>query len=267
MGHQRLGEIPKSKKWSAVVTAVSGGKGSGGGTGNLAEEVVNIADLTLEAADSGLQRAVDDKGLRFTFFMLTQIVLAARHEDWRSQLAKLGITLTNESSLFELTAEVQNVIDDHLAVDGRPTDISEIAQQAAGEALAELAGTNAKTLFGSGSDELRDAIRKLSTRAGFAKLGQRFFGGFMTRFLNFYLCRVTAHQTGGSRISQVGSLTKFNESLAQHCQQSAQIVKDFCGEWYSKTEFQKGIDLENSSGFMAVALKKLQSELRRQRQE
>jgi hypothetical protein len=42
-------------------------------------------------------------------------------------------------------------------------------------------------------------------------------------------------------------------------------VHDFCGEWYSKTEFREGIDLDNTSRFMAVALKKLQDELKRQR--
>jgi hypothetical protein len=48
--------------------------------------------------------------------------------------------------------------------------------------------------------------------------------------------------------------------------ESARIVHDFCGEWFSKTEFQKGIDLDNTSNFMAVTLKKLQAELNRQRE-
>jgi hypothetical protein len=43
-------------------------------------------------------------------------------------------------------------------------------------------------------------------------------------------------------------------------------VHDFCGEWYSKTEFKTGIDLANSSRFVAVAMKKLQAELVKQRE-
>ena len=46
---------------------------------------------------------------------------------------------------------------------------------------------------------------------------------------------------------------------------AARIVHDFCGEWYSKTEFREGIDLENTSRFLAVALRKLQAELGKQR--
>lgn len=266
MGHQRLGDIPKSRKWTAVIAAITGEDTRAGGSGSLSQGVLEIADLTLDAAQVGLQRAIDDPGLRFTFYLLTQIVLAARELDWRQRLGNLGIHLSEDSSLFDFTIEVQDAIDRYLARQGPPTDLSEMAQQAAGQAVAELAGPNAATLFGSGPAELQDALRKLSTKAGFARLGQRFFGCFMSRFLNFYLSRVTAGQVSGLRLAQLGELSHFNVALEHHCDQSARIVQDFCGDWYSKTEFQHGIDLQNTSGFMAVALKKLQAELQKQRE-
>ena len=87
----------------------------------------------------------------------------------------------------------------------------------------------------------------------------------MARFLNFYLSRATAAQVGGSKFQSISDVSKFNSLLERHCEQTARIVRDFCAEWYSKTEYQQGIDLENTSRFMAVAVKKLQSELERQR--
>jgi hypothetical protein len=266
MGHQRLGDIPKSKKWSSVVEAVVGEGVPAGAPGSLVQAVSDVADLTIDATGAGLHRAIDDPGLRFTFYLLTQIVLAAREPDWQKRLGDLGIRLSADSTLFDFTAEFQDAVDRYLASHGPPTDVSEMAQQAAGQAVTQLAGPNAKTLFGSGAAELQDALHKLSTKAGFARLGQRFFGCFMSRFFNFYLSRLTAGQVGGPRLGQVGELTHFNELLEQHCNQSARIVHDFCGEWYSKTEFQHGIDLENTSRFMAVALKKLQGELEKQRE-
>lgn len=263
MGHQRLGEIPKSRKWSAVIMAV--GAQSTEDTA-LSHDITKIADLTLDAAEAGLKRAISDTGLQFTFYLLTQVVLAARERDWRQRLAKLGIHLTENSSLFDFTAELQELVDHYVASHGFPTDISEMAQQAAGEAVSELAGPDATTLFGSGPAELQASLRKLSTKTGFANLGQRFFSRFMSRFLNFYLSRVSAGQLGTPRVTQVGELSRFNEVLEYHCDQSARIVHGFCGEWYSKTEFQHGIDLENTSRFMAVALKKLQDELEKQRE-
>ena len=141
-----------------------------------------------------------------------------------------------------------------------------MAQQAAGQALSELAGPAAITLFGSGSAEAQDAVRTLSTKAGFSRLGQRFFGCFIARFLNFYLSRITAAKVGTQAFDHSGELSQFNELFYTHCNQSARIVYTFCGEWYSKTEFRRGITLDNTSGFMAVALRKLRAELRRQRE-
>ena len=230
----------------------------------LEADIGDVAEATLDAARQGLEKAVDDPGLRYTFYLLTQIVLAARQEDWQAGLRPFGIALPGDATLFDLTAELHNAVDDHLAARGRPTDISEMAQQAAGEALLALAGPRAVTLFGEGRDELQAAVRELSTKQGFANLGQRFFGRFMAHYLNFYLSRVTAAQLGDGPLRQVGDITRFDEALRLHCQQSARIVRDFCGEWYSKTEFREGIELGNTSRFMAVALSKLRAELGQQ---
>jgi hypothetical protein len=260
MGHQRLGDIPKTKRWETVVERITGTP-----TGSPLD-VPHVASQTLSAAEEGLDRAISDPGLRFTFYLLTQLVLAAREEGWESKLEGLGIQLSAEDSLFDLTAELQKAIDEHVRRVGRVSAISEMAQQAGGEAIASLAGPGSVTLFGSGRDELQSALRKLSTKAGFANLGQAFFGSFIARFVNFYLSRITASQIGETGLSDSVDLSSFNEDLRRHCHQSARIVHDFCGEWYSKTEFQQGISLDNTSGFLAVALRKLQDELRQQRE-
>ena len=142
-----------------------------------------------------------------------------------------------------------------------------MAQRAAGEAVGGLLALRTAALFGADADDLRLAIRTLSTRDGFAELGRGFFGRFMGRFLNFYLTRATASDTGGRRLQQVGDLAAFDNALEAHCHQSARIVRDMCGEWYSSTEFREGINQENVARFMAVAVEKLRAELRVQRAE
>lgn len=263
MGHTRLGDLPHSQKWKAVVAAMS--------SADLLDdqrrshEMERIAVGVLDAAQTGLDKAVNDVGLRHTFYLLTQLVLAARETNWREHLAAIGIKIAEDDSTFELTAKIQDSIDEYVSTHGRPTDVSEIAQQAAGEAIATLSEPRAVTLFGSGQAELQNAVRSFSTKKGFADLGQAFFGRFMAHFLNFYLSRVTASHVGVG-IRDVKDLTDFNDQLLTHCRQTARIVHDFCGEWYSKTEFKEGITEENTSRFMAVALKKLQAELKRQKE-
>ncbi len=267
MGHTRLGEIPKSRKWREVVEQITGA-GLADGVVPTAADMTGIAAKTLDAAQKGLEKAVADAGVRYTFFLLTQLALAARSPDWEAALGRHGIRLANDSTLFDFTAEVQYAIDRHV---GRSpsgaTDLSEIAQQSAGEAITSLVGMRTESLFGGSSTDVQDAMRSLSTRKGFGELGQRFFGRFIARFLNFYLSRMTAAQVGSARLQDMGDVAQFNEALRTHCDQSARIVRDFCGTWYSKTEYEQGINPENSSRFLAIAMKKLHSELEQQRAE
>lgn len=264
MGHTRLGAVPKTRKWNELVEQIAGRSL----TGNVATAAVNIGAIaaqTLDAAQQGLDKAARDPGVLYTFYLLTQVALASRTPDWGEALGKHGIRLSSDSTVFDFTAEVQHAIDRHISqYPSGATDLSEIAQQSAGEALTSLAGTRTVSLFGGSSADVQNAIRSLSTKKGFGELGQRFFGRFVARFLNFYLSRVTAATLGSPRLPDLGDIAQFNDALRSHCDQSARIVRDFCGEWYSKTEYQKGINLENTSRFLAVALKKLRSELEQQ---
>jgi hypothetical protein len=159
------------------------------------------------------------------------------------------------------------VIDEHRKKHKGLVTIGEMAQQAAGEALTHLAKDSAITLFGSGRDELQQAIRKLSTKAGFCDLGQRYFGNFTARFLDFYASKIVPTQAGQPGFKSAADFSDFKQSLFDHCHQSAKIVHDFCGQWYSKTEWEKGIDQSNIVGLVSHAIDKIRDELKIQREE
>ena len=264
MGHTRLGEVPKTHKWNELVEQISGSIL----TGNVATadvRVGTIAALTLDATQTSLKKAATDPGVRYTFYLITQVALAARATDWERALGVHGIRLSGDSSVFDFTVEMQDAIDRYVRKSRLgATDLSEIAQQSAGEAIASLAGSRTVSMFGGSSDDVRNAIRSFSTKKGFGDLGQRFFGRFVARFLNFYLSRVTAACLGSPRLRDLGDVAQFNDALRAHCDQSARIVRDFFGEWFSKTVYREGIDLQNTSRFLAVAFRKIRSELGRQ---
>lgn len=264
MGHTRLGNLPKTQKWTDLVERLAGSRVRGGVL-SAASYVEAIAAQTLEASRKGLDNAKHDSGVLYSFYLLTQVTLASRSANWEDALARHGIRLASDSTVFDLTSEIQAAIDRHVSRSSSgPTDLSEMAQQSLGEALMSLADTGTVNLFGGSVDELRNAIRTLSTKKGFGELGQRFFGRFVARFLNFYLSRATAAALGGPRLPELADVAEFNEALRTHCDQSARIVRDFCGEWYSKTAYQEGINPDNASRFLAVAVRKLSSELEQQ---
>ena len=78
-----------------MASVASGGGGLGGGVSS--EYVEDVAGRTLDAAAAGLDRALGDTGLCFTFYLLTQIALASREEDWRPRLRRLGISLSQDA--------------------------------------------------------------------------------------------------------------------------------------------------------------------------
>jgi hypothetical protein len=246
------------------VETLTGSRLRGFPVSSSASRINIIAAQTLKAARTTLAKASDDAGVRYTFYLLTRLALASRHLDWQAVLNEHGITLSDQSSVFDLTTEVQGAIDRYVGrTAGGATDLSEMAQQAVGEALTSLLVPQTPSLFADSKD-LKKALRTLSTKKGFGQLGQRFFGRFVARFLNFHLSRATAAGLGTPRLQTLGHIGEFNEALTTHCEESARIVRDFCGDWYSKAEYEQGIDLANSSRFLVVAVKKLRSELQQQ---
>jgi hypothetical protein len=280
VGHTRLGKIPTSQKWRDVVELVlgseagdfgeggeAGGASQSGGTDPISDlEVRRIAADVLDAADGALHAAARDKGLTRAWYLLVRLVVAARSPDWRKQLEELGVRIPTPATAFDLNVAFQAAVDDYLATHQGSTDISEIAQLAAGEALAELCRSQQVSFLDLPDEELKASLARLSTRVGFGRLGRSFFGNFLGRFLNFYLSRFTAAATGRMTIPTLADATRLNQALYRHCYESARIVEDFSGHWMSKTEYLEGISEPHSARFLAVALSKLRKEMLRQRE-
>jgi hypothetical protein len=132
MGRTRLGTVPKTRKWNELVEQIAGT----GLTTDVATAAINISAIaarTLDAVRKGLDKAVDDSGVRYTFYLLTQVALASPTSDWKSALSQHGISLSNNSTIFDFTTEVQDAIDRYISRNpAGATDLSEIAEQSAG---------------------------------------------------------------------------------------------------------------------------------------
>jgi len=138
VGHTRLGQLPKTQKWNELVEKIMGA-GLAGRFVGPEFYIDTIAAETLEASQQSLARAARDSGVAYTFYLLTRIAQASRSKYWERDLANLGIHLTSDSTVFDLTVEVQGAVDRHVRTrSAGATDLSEIAQQSAGAASQEL---------------------------------------------------------------------------------------------------------------------------------
>jgi hypothetical protein len=95
VGHKHLVRLPGTKKWNEVVELLVEGA-----------ELETIAAAAADAAESSLPRASKDPALVRAFWLLTQIPLAARTEDFSGSLRRLGVEIGPSPSLIEVVGVV-----------------------------------------------------------------------------------------------------------------------------------------------------------------
>ena len=258
MGHIRLGTLPKTRKWNQVVTLITGGA-----------DVDRIAAASADAAEHGLERASQDEGLAHTFWLLTQIPQAAQQPNFSERLWELGLTgLSSKPTLFEIVAAFTRAVDGHVRKRAKRTDLGEMAQHAASETLASLAGRELPSLFGPTETDVQQALAKLGRSDRFSIVARDFFSRLTSRSLGYFLSRELSKHVGpNKRFAAIGDHSEFNAALDLHCREASRIIKEFSGWWYGRTlQQERQITKEEARKFAHVAFKKLRAELRKRRE-
>ena len=253
MGTQRLGTLPDTAPWRQVVGLIADDA-----------ELSAIAGATTKAAVAGLQKARNDQGLHYTFFLLARFAVSARDDNFTANLRAEGFRVSDAPEVFELVAAFTEIVDLGLQQRRSRTDLGEIAQLAGVQALTELLGQRSTDLFGTTAAEVQRAARQLSTPRGFGTLAHEFFARFSHRFLTYHLGReLPLHIGGNGRFADPEQHNAFVDQLAVHCREAAAIVRDFAADWYSKalSPQGKGITPQHTRGFVAHAITKLEGEL------
>jgi hypothetical protein len=256
MGHQRLGGLPLSRKWRHVIELISGGA-----------DISDIAAATSAAAELSMIAAAKDPAVRTAFFLLTQIPLAARGERFVPELRMLGLKLSDRPSLVEIVAALADAVDRQARRTRGRTDFGEMVQLSAAESLNAVAGRELPSLFGTSPESVRHALGGLGTVKQFAVLARDFFSRLTRRHLDYYLSRELSKHVGiSSRFQTIREHKQFEEALDLHCRETSRIIKEFSGEWFSKQNYEGGIDQAKAGGFVHVAFGKIRKELRRRRE-
>ncbi|SRR5579862_20158 len=253
MGHIRLGALPQTRRWEQVVELVAQD-----GTAAV------VAAAALSAAETGFAQAAEDEGLGRAVWLLTQLPLAARNEDYLDRLRAVGVSVDAPPTVLDLVGAFTDAVDAHMRRTGGRTDLGEMAQMAAAEALTRMLGERSRRLFASSGKDVRRDLGTFATAKQFGVLARDFFGSLTRRYLTFFLSRELPNHVGGARrFASISEHADFDAALDLHCRQASRIVEDFAGGWFSKTNWERGITPETARGFAWVALKKLRAELRR----
>ena len=253
MGHIRLGNLPRSRKWQQVVALIECGAGT-----------AQVANATIDAAERGLKEAAKDKGLVEAIWLLTQLPLAAKSGNFIDSLRGAGLDVSDSPSLMEIVGAFSDAIDKKLSNNGGRTDLGEIAQMAASETMTKIIGSRTQSLFGTTSEDVANAFSKLATNKQFSLFAREFFSRLTNKYLNYFVSRTVAHHIGeGRRFRTLAQQGAFTKALATHSHEASIIVEEFSGGWFSKTNWEnRGISRKDALGFAHVAMKKIVAELK-----
>ena len=149
----------KRKNRNRVVSLISGGA-----------DIEQIAAASADAAEHGLERASLDEGLAHAFWLLTQVLQAARQAGSRTIVGTGPHRAIKRSHSFRDCCAFTRAVDGHVREPGKRTDLGEMAQHAAAETLASLAGRELPSLFGPTATDVQQALTKLGTSDRFTSL-------------------------------------------------------------------------------------------------
>jgi hypothetical protein len=253
MGHVNHQYPPDTIKWRKVVAALLEG-----------EDAVCIAQATLDAASKGIRIAKADEGLALSVWMLARLTVAARSDDPALALTDLGLSPDAFASMADLAASVSDALDQKLSERRARTDIGEMAQMAAIEALARVLGGDSEGLFGPTPEPVQQRLAAMATEKGFARLGHQFFARFYERFLGYHLSRELPQHVGpGERFPDARSQADFQRQLTDHANEVSLITKEFSGGWYSSSRYRTGLSQKSAADFASYALEKISQEVAR----
>ena len=255
MGHIRLGELARSRRWLQVVELLKAGSG-----------VEDLAAATAHAAETELENAKGDPAFAYTMWLLTQLPLAARSSQFKERLGELGFDADADDSILSLVAGVSTAIDRNVAGRANRTDLGELARQAATETLSSILSVSTPSLFGTTAEDVQRELSRLATKDRFAKLARDFFARLTQKTLEYYISRELPNHVGpGKSISSFDQQIAFREALNRHCREASAIVETFSGGWYSKSNYEGTLNPDTAQRFADYALTKMHDELRARR--
>ncbi|MEX2247974.1 MAG: hypothetical protein WEC75_14980 [Dehalococcoidia bacterium] len=228
-------------------------------------DVPAVAAAAAHAAGQRLAKLPDDPSLTYSFWLLTRIASASRGEAFAADLERLGLRVDESTSSLAFISLVTDAVRARLSSETTSGHLAELASLALRRALSETVGQQGHSLFDSSIADLQRAVRVYSTQARFGALSRRFFGDLFARFLRAAVDRdIQRHVGKGATLQSVDEAGDFQRALDTYARQSALIVEDFAGSWFSKHDWEtrEDISLDEARGFVAVAVRKLRMELK-----
>ena len=254
MGHVRLGILPATRPWKAVVGLLADGA-----------DVKLVASATWSAADKAFEAIQKDPGFAEASDLLTQLAVAAKKSNPGEHLATHGFALSEHSSIAEVADAIHRVLDAKAYARGSQTDFGEVAQNALVGAITGHLECGLGQLLTPSKADVHAALAKLGRPAEFGTLARTFFDRLSRSCLDYFLSKTLNSKIGiGQRFATTAQVADFQEALAKHTHEASAIVETYSAEWFSSNYYKGGKEItrRKAAGFGWHAITKIRAEMR-----
>jgi hypothetical protein len=248
MGHERVGVLPKTKRWRAIVAEMAR-------VDVLPSDVPEIAKHTLEALGARYTNLAHDPSIATAFRFLVDMARSAAGQENAGHISQKS-PLTVVAELGKHVYESQGSL-----------ETAEVTKRAAADAIVSWARQNATTqeeLFADTAPGNRWS--GLETGAGFCELSRLFFSRLTERYLRYFLEREAS-----AVMPNLGARGQFSRELqlhiaevSKHAFETAKITESFAAGWYNKYATRDRPTDAQIRAFLSHAFSKLREDLRRE---
>jgi hypothetical protein len=248
MGHERIGVLPKTKRWRAIVAEIAAAEAT-------PSDVPEIAKHTLSALGSRYVDLASDGAVETAFGFLIDMARTAAGRHAATDIA----TKSPLSFVAELGQRLS-------ATEGS-LETAEIVRRAAADAIATWGRENTTTQSDLFADSASgNAWSGLGTGAGFCELSRLFFSRLTERYLSYFLDREAS-----AALPNLQAREQFRRQLqahlgevSKHSFETAKITQSFAAGWFNKNAVTNQPTREQIRRFLSYAFAKLREDLRRE---
>jgi hypothetical protein len=255
MGHVRMGFLPRTRQWNAIVEQLSL-------FSDNADVVPRIANDTLTAIKKTYTAMPFDESVHKAVVFLAMLAFSAKQADQAAYLKANGYAVDDKLSLFSLVSSAQQLI----KTETGSLEINKIAKDAAMQAIIKYHEThqnNQLTLWGG---ESKSPIQSAGSGAAFCEMARSFFAAFTDRQIKYYVERAAA-----SEINDYSNLNKFTAALsaqsnaiADHAFETSKIMQSFAAGWFNKHAASSPPSETEVTNFLRKSFDKMREEFRRE---
>jgi len=257
MGHERVGFLPRTKKWVDVVM----------GMRSVYSDNVPVSDVaaqTLQNVRKQYETLFQDEGVVSIFAFLVAFSRACRYRNPQDELKASGINVPDKPNLLSIVKALKHKV----PINEVTSEYGQLAIAAAADAIGywSIQNTTKQLPLFEPSNEYFESWRELGKGSGFCELTRMFFGRLTERYLNYFLDR--AASSAFSNISQYEQFHKnihnHLDDVSKHAFETAKITQSFAAGWFNSHTQDKVPNLKEIEGFLAIAVGKLREERRRE---